>query len=120
MKAGDKYTLSYIVNEMDTAEHIGSGGLPVYATPAMICLMEKTAYESAAAAGHQTVGTKVDISHLRACKTGTEVVSVAEVLEVEGRRLTFKMSVSDSDGILGEGTHERFIIDPERFMKKLG
>lgn len=117
MKAGDKYTLNHNVTENETAGFLGSGGLPVYATPAMICLMEKTAYESAAAAGHQTVGTKVEISHLRACKVGTELTSVAEILEVEGRRLTFKVSVSDSDGILGEGTHERFIIDPERFMK---
>lgn len=120
MKTGDKYTLNYTVTDKDTAEHLGSGGLPVYATPAMICLMEKTAYESAAADGHQTVGTKVEISHLRACKAGTDLTSMAELLEIEGRRLVFKVSVSDSAGILGEGLHERFIIDPERFMNKLG
>ena len=120
MNIGDKYTLTHVVTEKDTAASYGSGGLPVYATPAMICLMEKTAYESAAADGHQTVGTKVDISHLRACKVGTELTSVAEILEIEGRKLVFKVSVSDSAGILGEGLHERFIIDPERFMNKLG
>lgn len=120
MNIGEKYTLHHTVTDKDTAECLGSGGLPVYATPAMICLMEKTAYETAAADGHQTVGTKVDISHLRACKVGTALTATARLIEAEGRRLVFNVSVSDSNGVIGEGTHERFIIDPERFMNKLG
>ena len=120
MNIGDKYTLTCSVTENDTADKLGSGGLAVYATPAMICLMEKTAFAFAAEDGHQTVGTKVEISHLRACKPGTELVSTAELMEIEGRRMVFKVSVSDSIGLIGEGVHERFAIDPERFMSRLG
>ena len=120
MKTGDTYTIQHIVAENETAEILGSGGLPVYSTPSMICLMELTAYKLAEQFGHQTVGTKVNISHLKACKVGTPVTAVAEVMEYEGRRIMYKVTVSDESGLMGEGTHERFIIDPERFMAKLG
>ena len=88
--------------------------------PSMICLMELTSYKLAEQFGHQTVGTKVNISHLKACKVGTEVTATAEVIEFEGRRILYKVCVSDDKSLMGEGTHERFIIDPERFMAKLG
>lgn len=120
MNISDTYTLNHIVSETETAEMIGSGGLPVYSTPSMIALMEKTAYGLALSKGIQTVGTKVEICHTRACKPGTELTSVAEVTEIEGRRMMFRISVSDSKGLIGEGIHERFAIDPERFMSKLG
>ena len=120
MKVGEIHTLKHTVAENETAEILGSGGLPVYSTPSMICLMELTSYKLAEQFGHQTVGTKVNISHLKACKVGAEVTAVAEVLEFEGRRILYKVSVSDEKGLMGEGTHERFIIDPERFMAKLG
>ena len=119
MKTGYKYTLKHIVTEADTAQAIGSGGLPVYATPAMICHMELSAYKLAEQYGHQTVGTKVNISHLRACKVGTEVKITAELTEAEGRRLEYYIKVEDEKGLLGEGTHQRVVIDPERFMSKL-
>ena len=119
MNTGDKYVLKRVVAENETAEILGSGGLPVYATPAMICHMELSAYSLAAQYGHQTVGTKVNISHLRACKVGTEVTISAELTEIEGRRLEYYIKVEDEKGLLGEGTHQRFIIDPERFMSKL-
>lgn len=120
MKAGETYILKRIVAENETAEILGSGGLPVYATPAMICHMELSAYRLAEQYGHQTVGTKVNISHLRACKAGTEVTVTAEITEVDGRRVEFNIKVEDQNGLLGEGTHQRYIIDPERFMAKLG
>ncbi len=120
MKAGDKFTLTRSVSENETAKFLGSGGLEVYATPAMICHMELAAYSLAEQEGHQTVGTKVDISHLRACKVGTEVTLTAELTEVDGRRLEFIVKAEDANGLLGEGRHQRFIIDPERFMAKLG
>ena len=69
--------------------------------------------------GHQTVGTKVDISHLKACRPGAQVTITAELLEVEGRRLEFHVKAEDASGLLGEGKHQRYIIDPERFMSKL-
>jgi predicted thioesterase len=120
MKAGDKLTLTHSVSENETAKFLGSGGLEVYATPAMICHMEYAAYSLAEKEGHQTVGTKVDISHLRACKVGTEVTITAELTEVDGRRLEYIVKVEDASGLLGEGRHQRFVIDPERFMAKLG
>lgn len=120
METGTKCILKRTVSESETAEILGSGGLPVYATPAMICHMELTAYKLAEQFGHQTVGTKVNISHLRACKVGTEVTITAELTEFEGRRLEYSLKVEDASGLLGEGTHQRFIIDPERFMAKLG
>ena len=119
MNIGETYTLTHIVSETETAEIIGSGGLPVYSTPSMIALMEKTAYGHAAAHDIQSVGTKVNISHLRACRPGTELTCTAEITEIEGRRMMFKLSVSDANGLIGEGIHERFSIDPDRFMSKL-
>lgn len=119
MKTGDTYTLKRVVAENETAEILGSGGLPVYATPSMICHMELAAYRLAEQYGFQTVGTKVNISHMKACLTGTEVTVTAELTEVDGRRLEYRVKVECSDGVVGEGTHQRFVIDPERFMSKL-
>lgn len=120
MKAGEVYKLVRTVSASETAEVLGSGGLPVYATPSMICHMELTAFKLAEQYGHQSVGAKVNISHLRACKVGTEVTITAELTEVDGRRLEYNIKVEDEKGLLGEGTHQRYIIDPERFMAKLG
>lgn len=119
MNTGEKYVLSRVVSADETAEILGSGGLPVYATPAMICHMELSAYRLAEQYGHQTVGTKVDISHLRACLVGTEVTVTAELIEMEDRRLEYRIIVEDEKGLIGEGTHQRYIIDPERFMSRL-
>ena len=109
-----------IVAENETAKALGSGGLAVYATPAMICHMELAAYSLAAEQGSQTVGTKVNINHLKSCKTGTEVTVTATLTEVDGRRLEYTVRAEDAEGLLGEGTHQRYVIDPERFMAKLG
>lgn len=119
MKAGDIYTLKHIVAENETAEILGSGGLPVYSTPSMICLMELVSYKLAEKEEYQTVGTKVNISHLRACRPGTELTATAEVLEFEGRRIEFSVKVEDAEGLIGEGAHQRYAIDPERFMAKI-
>ena len=119
MKAGDRFTLKHTVQDSETAEILGSGGLPVYSTPSMICLMELTSFKLAETHGHQTVGTKVNISHLKACRPGTKLTATAAVIETEGRRIEFSVKVEDAEGIIGEGTHQRYIIDPERFMAKL-
>lgn len=120
METGQTYVLKRRVADNETAEMLGSGGLPVYATPAMLCHMELAAFRLAQQEGFQTVGTKVEISHLRACKAGTEIIVTAELTEVDGRRLEYKVKAEDEAGLLGEGTHQRYIIDPERFMAKLG
>ena len=119
MTTGETYVLTRVVAENETAEILGSGGLPVYSTPSMICLMELTSYKLAESEGPQTVGTKVNISHLKACRPGTELTATAEVIETEGRRIEFSVKVEDAEGIIGEGSHQRYIIDPERFMAKL-
>ena len=121
MKAGDTYVLNRVVAANETAEVLGSGGLPVYATPSMICHMELAAYSLAEKEGFETVGTRLDISHMKTCKAGTEVKVTAELLEIEGRRLEYHVKAEDKDGnLLGEGRHQRFVIDPARFMAKLG
>ena len=119
MKTGDIFTLTHTVTENETARFLGSGGLDVYATPAMICHMELAVYSLAEREGHQTVGTKVEVSHMRASLAGTVVTVTAELIEVDGRRLEFNVKVEDDKGVLGEGKHQRFVIDPERFMSRL-
>lgn len=119
MKIGDIFTLKHTVAENETAEILGSGGLPVYSTPSMICLMELASYKLAESRGHQTVGTKVNIYHLKACRPGTALTATAKILEFEGRRIEFAVKVEDADGLVGEGFHQRYIIDPERFMAKI-
>ena len=113
-------TLKHTISATETALAMGSGGLEVWATPAMICLMESAAYQLAQQEGAETVGTKVDIAHLKACLPGEEVEAEAKLTEVDGRKMTFEVTVKDAKGqILGQGTQERFSIDPERFMAKL-
>lgn len=119
MKPGDKLILERVVSETETAEVLGSGGLPVYSTPSMICHMELASFKLAEQFGHQTVGTKVNISHLKASKVGTQITITAELTEVDGRRLEYNVKVEDASGLIGEGKHQRYIIDPERFMSKL-
>lgn len=120
MNIGETYKIIRTVSENETAKFLGSGGLDVYATPAMICHMELAAYSLAESHGHQTVGTMVNVNHLRACLSGTEITVTAELTEVDGRRLEFTVRAEDAKGVLGEGKHQRFIIDPQRFMAKLG
>lgn len=119
MEAENIFTIEHIVSDSETADKIGSGGLPVFSTPSMIALMEKVSFLHAERMGLCTVGTKVNISHLRACKAGTAVKAIAELLELDGRRIEYAVKVEDENGIMGEGTHQRFAIDPERFMARL-
>lgn len=119
MEAGKKYSYTHIVTENDTASALGSGGLDVYATPAMICGMEHAAYRCAAEDNLETVGTLVNVSHTRACLAGSRVRFTAELISSEGRKFVFRVTAEDESGIIGEGIQERFVIDPDRFMGKL-
>ena len=119
MEIGEKKISKHTVTEAETADKVGSGGLPVYSTPSMIALMEKTAFGLAEDHGHDTVGTRLEVSHLKACLPGTELICEAGLTGIDGRKLTFTVQVSDAEGTVGEGIHERFIVDPERFMRKL-
>ena len=105
-----------------TAKHIGSGTVPVLATPMMIALMEKTCRLSVKPfldEGQETVGTHVNVSHDSATPEGMKVWWESEVIEVDRRKITFKVAVYDADGIVGQGTHERFIIDERKFGEKM-
>lgn len=122
MEKGIKNTRTITVTPDKTAEVMGSGTLPVFATPAMVALMENTAAESVEALvgeGNTTVGTVINVKHLSADPIGVEVTCESELVEVDGRRLVFEIKVSDRDGVVGEAHHERFIIDKTRFMDKV-
>ena len=110
-----------IVTENNTAAAAGSGGLQVFGTPFMVALMEKAAWASIAPhlnPGDSTVGTKVNISHVSATPIGMKVWAESEVTLVDGKRIELKISAYDEKGLIGEGTHERFIVTDERFQAK--
>jgi predicted thioesterase len=110
------------VRPEDTAVHYGSGLVEVFATPAMIGLMEKACLNSVLPflpAGFGTVGVKVDVSHCRATPVGGKIRCSSLLTETNGRRLTFDVLAEDEKGEIGHGRHERFIIDVARFMGRL-
>lgn len=116
-----KATVSETVTESNTALAVGSGSLKVYATPAMLALMEKAACEaltSVLGEGDTTVGTLLNVKHLSATPVGMTVTATAELLERDGRKLVFAVKAMDESGIIGEGMHERFIVQSERFSEK--
>ncbi len=109
------------VTKDKTAAAVGSGLLDVFATPQMIALMEATASESVAPyldEGSTSVGTLVSVSHVAATPVGMTVRCESELTEVEGRKLVFTVKAYDECGLIGEGTHERFVIFSEKFMAK--
>ena len=122
LKVGLKYNSSVEVTDSHTALSMGSGDMAVFATPAMSAIMENAAMLAVAEFlpdGATTVGTRLNISHVRASAIGAKVVAEAELVAIEGRRLEFKVVASDDAGVIGEGEHTRFIVDKERFLSKL-
>jgi fluoroacetyl-CoA thioesterase len=110
-----------VVSDQNTAITHGSGSIPVFATPAMIALMENAALSSVQPLlpeGNTTVGIKITSSHIAATPLGMEVVVKSELTDVDGKRLVFKIEAFDAKEKIGEGTHERFVINIEKFMKK--
>ncbi len=109
------------VTEQNTALAMGSGTLEVFATPAMVALMESAAYSSVASAlepGTGTVGTVMNIQHVSATPLGMRVTAESELVEIDGRRLVFSVQAFDDSGLIGTGTHERFVVSNEKFMAK--
>ncbi|MFA6947464.1 MAG: thioesterase family protein [Eubacteriales bacterium] len=126
LEAGIKGSQSVTVTLENSAKAVGSGMLEVFATPSMIALMEKTASESVAPmldAGCGTVGTKLDVAHVSATPVGMTVRCDSTLTAVDGRKLVFSVAAYDiskngTETLIGEGTHERFIIQNEKFMAK--
>ena len=109
------------VTEDKLAKNVGSGLVRVYATPQLIALIEKTAdlsVEPYLEDGQSTVGTLVNVTHCAATPAGMKVHAETELVEVDRRKLTFKVSAYDERGLIGEGVHERFIIDIAKFQAK--
>lgn len=122
IKVGLKNKLEKIVTNKDTAKSFGSGAAEVFATPMMIGIMEGSSLECVQPylpKGYSTVGISVNVKHTAATLVGKKVWAESELIEVDRKRLVFKVEAFDEDKKIGEGIHERFIIDEEKFMNKL-
>ena len=110
-----------VVHE-NTAAAVGAGGVEVFGTPMMIALMENASWRAVADAldeGQVTVGTHVNVSHLAATPLGQKVRATAELTNIDGRRLVFRVEAYDEQQKIGEGQHERFIVHLQRFLSKV-
>ena len=119
LQLGIKGSKTITVTHERTAAHYGSGALEVFATPAMVALLEETAWRSVQPyleEGQATVGTRVDIHHLAATPLGGKVTCESELCEIDRRRLVFKVVVFDEKTKVGEGIHERFVIQSDKFL----
>lgn len=122
LKEGLQYTAIQKVMKKDTAAEHGSGLVEVFATPAMIALMENAALKTVLPhlpKGYNTVGFAVNIKHLKPTPIGMEVKCTATLTNVEGKKLSFEVEAFDQEGKIGEGTHVRYIIDNKKFMENL-
>jgi predicted thioesterase len=122
IKVGSRFTWQKRVEPDMTADKWGNAGVEVLATPHLVGLFEATAVraiEVALGPGQSTVGTVVNIRHLKATPVGEIVTLTAEVIEVDGRRVTFRVRAEDSGGLAAEGTHERVLVELERFLQKV-
>ena len=121
LETGIKGSAKTMVTEENTASAMGSGSLEVFATPAMVALMEECSWKVVLPyleEGQGTVGTGLEIQHLSATPLGMEVTCQSTLTEVDGRKLTFEVEAYDAAGLIGKGTHQRFIVDNARFQAK--
>ena len=121
LEVGIKNKITITVNEEKTAKVMGSGILDVFATPAMVALMEQTAAESVQPhldEGVTSVGTKINVEHLSADPVGIEVTCESELTEIDNRKLCFNITAYDRHGVIGKAYHERFLIKSESNKKK--
>jgi fluoroacetyl-CoA thioesterase len=122
IQPGLRGEVSLVVGEEHTAARFGAGGVRVLGTPMMIGLMENAAFSALQPLlpeGQSSVGTRVDIRHLAATPVGMKVTATAELIEVDGRRLLFRVEARDERELIGEGQHERFIIVLDRFLARV-
>lgn len=123
MLVGTTATKSEIVTSANTAQAFGSGLVPVYATPAMIALMEGAAVLATAnglSPEEGTVGICVNIEHIAATPLNKKITAKATLITIDGRKLVFEVEAHDEDKLIGRGLHERAIINTEKFLEKLG
>ena len=122
IQVGQSATATVTVTESNIAKTMKSGSLEVFATPAMCALMEEAAQAAVQPhleEGEGTVGISLSISHDAPSPMGSTITAKATVTAVEGRKITFNIEASDGVGIIGKGTHERFVINNEKFMTKV-
>ncbi len=122
LKPGLTGTAELIVGAEHIATHFGSGLVDVFATPMMIALMETAAVDAVEARlseGLNTVGIHLDVSHTAATPRGMRVVATAELVKIEKRKLSFSIRAEDEDGLIGDGTHERVVVDAASFMARV-
>lgn len=122
LELGLKHESATVVSETNSAKTLGSGDMDVFATPAMVALMENAAMLAVAShlpEGAATVGTQMNTSHIKASPIGATITASAELTAMDGRKLTFAVKAWDEKGVIGEGEHTRFIVDRERFLSKL-
>jgi fluoroacetyl-CoA thioesterase len=122
VQIGMKGQAAVTVDQKNTASALGSGALPCFGTPALVALMERAAVNAVRYHlddGQETVGTLVSVRHTAPTPVGKRVHAEATVTAVEGRRISFTVTAADASGSVGEGTHERFVVDREQFVWKL-
>ncbi len=115
-------TASLTVADEHTASSVGSGKIHVMATPVMINLIEAAALDACEKwlpEGYQSLGTKLDVSHVAATPVGMRATATAEVIAVEGRNIRFKVSARDERDLIGEGSHERVVVNAERYYQRV-
>lgn len=121
LKTGMTGEVSEMVSPANTAETMKSGTLQVYATPAMVALMEQAAYTSVQKEleeGQGTVGTRMEVSHISATPLNSRVTAKSRLVSIDRRKLVFEVEAFDEEGKIGEGVHERFIVDNKGFQEK--
>ncbi|MCL2369842.1 MAG: thioesterase family protein [Firmicutes bacterium] len=122
IQIGKSITVTTKVDKTNTALAVGSGGLEVFGTPMMIALMEKSAYkvlEDSLGVGQTSVGIKLNVEHISASPLGADISAMATITAVDGRKVSFDLTARDNSGMIGKGTHDRFVIDSEKFMNKV-
>jgi fluoroacetyl-CoA thioesterase len=122
MEIGLRGTATFRVTAQNTAEALGSGDVPVFATPSLVALLESAAVNAVAShlsPGETTVGTWIEVTHLAATPVGMEVRAEATLSAVEGRRLTFSLVAHDAHEKVGEGRHQRIVVGRKLFLAKV-